>query len=277
MALDVSMDDLIGSMQHGFHAGDRGRDLQQLRDGLAFSLAPHALGPAQDPYHTAAANGHAQPFAIVRSANASGSDPSGAAYGLVMAGGSSASPSSPYAASGHGRIAGSSASRFTGAGSSRPIPTTSSRGHQHQLGTSFTSSSGGSDGSYSSAGAAAAAAMGSHAPANTPMATPVDHVAGSHWPRSTATSQTTTSSQQQQQQQFSIEAEEFRRRAQAAVAGGPAGTRTPVQQHFGGGHHYHSHSGSGAALFGSSHGPPPNSPAQLVSFRDEVAMEWPQA
>lgn len=36
----LNMDDLIGSMQHGFHAGDRGDDLNQIRESLKLSLGP---------------------------------------------------------------------------------------------------------------------------------------------------------------------------------------------------------------------------------------------
>ncbi|PWZ03294.1 hypothetical protein BCV70DRAFT_14817 [Testicularia cyperi] len=34
----LNMDDLIGSMQHGFHAGDRGNDLNEIRDTLKVTL-----------------------------------------------------------------------------------------------------------------------------------------------------------------------------------------------------------------------------------------------
>ncbi|KAJ9477438.1 Translation initiation factor [Pseudozyma hubeiensis] len=43
----LNMDDLIGSMQHGFHAGDRGNDLNEIRDTLKMSLPPqHTTNPA---------------------------------------------------------------------------------------------------------------------------------------------------------------------------------------------------------------------------------------
>lgn len=34
----LNMDDLIGSMQHGFHAGDRGNELNEIRESLKVSL-----------------------------------------------------------------------------------------------------------------------------------------------------------------------------------------------------------------------------------------------
>ncbi|GAC96952.1 translation initiation factor [Pseudozyma hubeiensis SY62] len=46
----LNMDDLIGSMQHGFHAGDRGNDLNEIRDTLKMSLPPqHTTNPAAGP------------------------------------------------------------------------------------------------------------------------------------------------------------------------------------------------------------------------------------
>ncbi|EPQ28297.1 uncharacterized protein PFL1_04124 [Pseudozyma flocculosa PF-1] len=41
----LNLDDLIGSMQHGFHAGDRGNDLNEIRENLKMTLGQQALGP----------------------------------------------------------------------------------------------------------------------------------------------------------------------------------------------------------------------------------------
>ncbi len=41
----LNMDDLIGSMQHGFHAGDRGNDLNEIRESLKLSLAAQGQNP----------------------------------------------------------------------------------------------------------------------------------------------------------------------------------------------------------------------------------------
>lgn len=55
----LNMDDLIGSMQHGFHAGDRGNDLNEIRDQLKMSLpqqhpstSTSAAGPSQYQPHS---------------------------------------------------------------------------------------------------------------------------------------------------------------------------------------------------------------------------------
>ncbi|PWN53536.1 hypothetical protein IE53DRAFT_154011 [Violaceomyces palustris] len=41
----LNLDDLIGSMQHGFHAGDKGTDINEMRENLKAALGTHALGP----------------------------------------------------------------------------------------------------------------------------------------------------------------------------------------------------------------------------------------
>lgn len=59
----LNMDDLIGSMQHGFHAGDRGNDLQEIRDSLKISLG-------QQPQHQPTAgpsNSSQAPYQFTRS------------------------------------------------------------------------------------------------------------------------------------------------------------------------------------------------------------------
>ncbi|KAF6767325.1 hypothetical protein PSEUBRA_003993 [Kalmanozyma brasiliensis GHG001] len=44
----LNMDDLIGSMQHSMHAGDRGHELHEIRESLKASLpAQHGAGPSQ--------------------------------------------------------------------------------------------------------------------------------------------------------------------------------------------------------------------------------------
>ncbi|KAN0060951.1 hypothetical protein ACQY0O_006685 [Thecaphora frezii] len=43
----LNLDDLIGSMQHSFHAGDRGTDLNEIRENLKLTLGQQALGPGQ--------------------------------------------------------------------------------------------------------------------------------------------------------------------------------------------------------------------------------------
>ncbi|SNX82680.1 uncharacterized protein MEPE_01386 [Melanopsichium pennsylvanicum] len=54
----LNMDDLIGSMQHGFHAGDRGNDLNEIRESLKVSLGPQhpsnqppTAGPSNPSHH----------------------------------------------------------------------------------------------------------------------------------------------------------------------------------------------------------------------------------
>ena len=50
----LNMDDLIGSMQHGFHAGDRGNDLNEIRESLKLSLGqqtPTSAGPSNAPQY----------------------------------------------------------------------------------------------------------------------------------------------------------------------------------------------------------------------------------
>lgn len=42
----LSIDDLIGSMQHGFSAGDRGNELNEVRQSLLSSIGPQAMGPS---------------------------------------------------------------------------------------------------------------------------------------------------------------------------------------------------------------------------------------
>ncbi|SPO21587.1 uncharacterized protein UTRI_01071_B [Ustilago trichophora] len=48
----LNMDDLIGSMQHGFHAGDRGNDLNEIRESLKLSLGQQTptAGPSNSQY-----------------------------------------------------------------------------------------------------------------------------------------------------------------------------------------------------------------------------------
>ncbi|CBQ70704.1 conserved hypothetical protein [Sporisorium reilianum SRZ2] len=68
----LNMDDLIGSMQHGFHAGDRGNELNEIRESLKMSLGqqhpPHnsststsAAGPSNSQYAFAARRNPFQP------------------------------------------------------------------------------------------------------------------------------------------------------------------------------------------------------------------------
>ncbi|SPO22393.1 uncharacterized protein UTRI_01071 [Ustilago trichophora] len=49
----LNMDDLIGSMQHGFHAGDRGNDLNEIRESLKLSLGQQTptAGPSNSQQH----------------------------------------------------------------------------------------------------------------------------------------------------------------------------------------------------------------------------------
>ena len=52
LAMALNMEDLIGSMQHGFHAGDRGNDLNEIRDQLKLSLGQQqsaVAGPSTQP------------------------------------------------------------------------------------------------------------------------------------------------------------------------------------------------------------------------------------
>lgn len=65
-AMAINMDDLIGSMQHGFHAGDRGNDLNEIRESLKMSLGQQqsntpAVGPSIPQYAFASRRNPFQP------------------------------------------------------------------------------------------------------------------------------------------------------------------------------------------------------------------------
>ncbi|KAL9939115.1 hypothetical protein V8E36_001928 [Tilletia maclaganii] len=272
MALDITMDDLIGSMQHGFHAGDRGRELQQIRDGLAFALAPHTMGTGSSSSTAAAAaavssssssthqsnggmliNGHAQPFAIARPGGQHGHafrDSAGPGSGSGLGGGGlvGASPSSTGSSSGsYARYGHTSAAIPTG------LPTSTSFSPDSSRQPCISSP----PGSVSSAGSFGY--MGSQAPANTPMQTPVER-AGSHWPR-----------QQQTQLQHHPHADNITSSSNNSGGSDGAhqgaglevgGQRTPIHQAF---------------AFALQGGAPPNSPAQLAPSGSEAGLDWTTA
>jgi hypothetical protein len=66
----LNMDDLIGSMQHGFHAGDRGNDINEIRESLKLSLGQQHPQPAAGPSNPA------HPYNFARRHPASSASPS---------------------------------------------------------------------------------------------------------------------------------------------------------------------------------------------------------
>ncbi|KAE8223782.1 hypothetical protein CF319_g3233 [Tilletia indica] len=292
MALDITMDDLIGSMQHGFHAGDRGRELQQIRDNLAFALSPHAMGPSSSNTQSSSStsiNGHAQPFAIIRPS-------SNSSYGMV--GSNASSSSTGYDGAPYGRVGslGTSGNNSFGSTSSfsrgaAPIPTSSR--HAPCPGTSMGSSSGssssGGGGGGGGYGFSGGASGGPQAPANTPMQTPVDRVAGSHWPAARTSGNSRDESEQRRaghgrtgsgvasmgvQEEEETEMEmDGRASAGHGNSSSGGGARTPMnhQSLVLGLQQIHQAQAQMQA------GAPPNSPAQLSHYTVDSGMEWPAA